>query len=72
MSVVLFNLVNGKLEKELCDPLMLDDLLKSGYSLSSCELLNQDKGAKLKLASKPSGIRSNSKSTKKPKEELRL
>lgn len=79
MSVVLFKLVNGKPKKELCDPLMLDGFLKSGYSLSSGELLKQDKpgnskltDAEIKSSAKLAGIRVSGKSIKTLKEELNL
>jgi hypothetical protein len=41
MSVILFKLVNGKPEQELCDPLAMASLLKSGYSLCPEDLLNK-------------------------------
>ena len=82
MSVILFKLVNGKPEKELCDPLMLNKLLKSGYALSSDKLLNQSKAdtnntgkisnAEVKAAAKLAGIKIGRKSIKALKEELNL
>lgn len=82
MSVILFKLVNGNPKKELCDPLLLDDLLKSGYALSSNKLLNQAKAdtnntgklsdAEVKEAAKLAGIRVGRKSIKTLKEELNL
>ncbi len=74
MSVILFKLVSGKPEKELCDPLLIDDLLKSGYALSSDKLLNQVKAdtnntgklsdAEVKEAAKLAGIKVGRKSIK--------
>ncbi len=82
MSVVLFKLVNGKPEKELCNPLELDSLLKSGYSVSADKLLNKAKAdtnntgklsdAEVKAAAKLTGIKIGRKSIKRLKEELNL
>ena len=74
MSVILFKLVNGKPEKELCDPLMINELLKSGYSLDAEKLLNQAKAdtnntgklsdTEVKEAAKLAGITVGRKSIK--------
>lgn len=82
MSVILYKLVNGKPEKELCDPLMIDSLLKSGYSLDAEKLLNQVKAdtngtgklsdAEVKEAAKLAGIVIGRKSIKTLKKELNL
>lgn len=82
MSVILFKLVDGKPEKELCDPLMINSLLKSGYALSRETLLNQAKAdtnntgklsdSEIKEAAKLAGIKVGRKSIKKLKEELNL
>lgn len=82
MSVILFKLVNGKPEQELCDPLMIDSLLKSGYSVSPEDLLSKGKvdadnasklsDAEVKEAAKLAGIKIGRKSIKTLKEELNL
>ena len=79
MSVILFKLVDGKPEKELCNPLLIDELLKSGYSVSPDKLLNQAKAdtnntgklsdAEVKEAAKLAGIKVGRKSIKTLKEE---
>ena len=82
MSVILFKLVNGKPEKELCNPLSIDELLKSGYALSADKLLNQAKAdtngtgklsdTEVREAAKLAGIKVGRKSIKTLKEELNL
>ena len=82
MSVILFKLVNGKPEKELCDPLSINELLKSGYALDVDKLLNQVKAdtngtgklsdTEVKAAAKLAGVKIGRKSIKALKEELNL
>jgi hypothetical protein len=82
MSVILFKLVNGKPEKELCDPLELSNLLSSGYSIDADKLLNKAKedtdntgklsDSEVKEAAKLAGIKIGRKTIKKLKEELNL
>lgn len=82
MSVILYKYYNSKIVSEKCEPVNIDELLKSGYATSPDALVKQKKAdtnnsgklsdSEIKEAAKEAGIKIGRKTIATLKKELGL